>query len=205
MQIRSVGIDLGKTTFHLVALGTSGKVLVKKKFSQKQLLAFTANMQISLIGYTYDSTGGNPEDGSVRRVTTRVVSSDGTSTGEKTWTYSIGYNSSANVSTASVTDPVGDIHTEGFRQSFLACGLWDGCDVLYIPSIPISVLSKDTDSASHLLKEVDRVEGYDSTQYDVAYETTKSVNNPRVLKETTTLGGSTQSPSLRIRTDPSET
>jgi transposase len=50
MQIRSVGIDLGKMTFHLVALGTSGKVLVKKKFSQKQLLAFTANMQTSLIG-----------------------------------------------------------------------------------------------------------------------------------------------------------
>jgi hypothetical protein len=30
MQIRSVGIDLGKTTFHLVALGDNGKVLVKK-------------------------------------------------------------------------------------------------------------------------------------------------------------------------------
>jgi transposase len=45
MQIRSVGIDLGKTTFHLVAMGTSGKVLVKKKFTQKQLLAFTAKMQ----------------------------------------------------------------------------------------------------------------------------------------------------------------
>ena len=26
MQIHSVGIDLGKTTFHLVALGTAGKV-----------------------------------------------------------------------------------------------------------------------------------------------------------------------------------
>lgn len=25
MQIRSAGIDLGKTTFHLVALGASGK------------------------------------------------------------------------------------------------------------------------------------------------------------------------------------
>jgi hypothetical protein len=37
MQIHSVGIDLGKTTFHLVALGASGKVLVKKKFTQKQL------------------------------------------------------------------------------------------------------------------------------------------------------------------------
>jgi transposase len=50
MQIHSVGIDLGKTTFHLVALGAVGKVLVRKKFTQKQLLAFTANMQTSLIG-----------------------------------------------------------------------------------------------------------------------------------------------------------
>ena len=50
MQIHSVGIDLGKTTFHLVALGAAGKVLVKKKFTQKQLLAFAANMQTSLIG-----------------------------------------------------------------------------------------------------------------------------------------------------------
>jgi len=50
MQIRSVGIDLGKTTFHLVALGDNGKVLLKKKLTQKQLIAFTANMQTSLIG-----------------------------------------------------------------------------------------------------------------------------------------------------------
>ena len=50
MQIRSVGIDLGKTTFHLVALGDNGKVVLKKKFTQKQLIAFTANMQTCLIG-----------------------------------------------------------------------------------------------------------------------------------------------------------
>ena len=50
MQIRSVGIDLGKTTFHLVALGDNGKVLMKKKFTQKQLIKFTANLQTSLIG-----------------------------------------------------------------------------------------------------------------------------------------------------------
>ena len=50
MQIVSVGIDLGKTTFHLVALGVSGKVLVRKKFTQWQLLTYTANMQMSLIG-----------------------------------------------------------------------------------------------------------------------------------------------------------
>jgi transposase len=50
MQIQSIGIDLGKTSFHLVALGATGKVLVQKKFTQKQLLAYTANIQISLIG-----------------------------------------------------------------------------------------------------------------------------------------------------------
>jgi transposase len=32
MQIRSVGIDLGKTTFHLVPLEAAGKDVVKKKF-----------------------------------------------------------------------------------------------------------------------------------------------------------------------------
>jgi Transposase len=50
MQIGSVGIDLGKTSFHVVALGDNGKVLLKKKFSQKQLITFTANLQTSLIG-----------------------------------------------------------------------------------------------------------------------------------------------------------
>jgi len=33
---------LGKTTFHLVALGAAGKVLLKKKFTQRQLLTYTA-------------------------------------------------------------------------------------------------------------------------------------------------------------------
>jgi transposase len=48
MQIRSVGIDLGKTTFHLMALGDNGKVLLKKKFTQRQLITFTANLQTTL-------------------------------------------------------------------------------------------------------------------------------------------------------------
>jgi transposase len=50
MQIKSVGIDLGKTTFHLVALGEAGKVVLRKKFTQRQLLTYTANMPTSLIG-----------------------------------------------------------------------------------------------------------------------------------------------------------
>jgi transposase len=39
MQIASIGIDLGKTIFHLVALGERNKVLIRKKFSRAQLLA----------------------------------------------------------------------------------------------------------------------------------------------------------------------
>ena len=34
MQIQSIGIDLGKTTFDLVELGAVGRVLVKKKFAK---------------------------------------------------------------------------------------------------------------------------------------------------------------------------
>jgi len=50
MQIASIGIDLGKTTFHLVAFVERNKVLLRKKFSRSQLLAYTANLQSSLIG-----------------------------------------------------------------------------------------------------------------------------------------------------------
>ena len=50
MHISSVGIDLGKTTFHLVALDEHSKVVIRKKFSRKQLLTYTANLQSSLIG-----------------------------------------------------------------------------------------------------------------------------------------------------------
>jgi transposase len=50
MQVASVGIDLGKTTFHLVALDDHGKIVIKKKFSRKQLLGYTANLPSALIG-----------------------------------------------------------------------------------------------------------------------------------------------------------
>jgi transposase len=34
MHIASIGIDLGKTTFHLVAVGEQSKAVVRKKFSR---------------------------------------------------------------------------------------------------------------------------------------------------------------------------
>src|SRR5947208_13585418 len=50
MQIKSIGIELGKTTFHLVALGAHSQIVVRKKFSRSQLLIYTANLPASLIG-----------------------------------------------------------------------------------------------------------------------------------------------------------
>ena len=50
MYIASIGIDLGKNTFHLVAMGERSKLLRRKKFSHAQLLAYTANLPACLIG-----------------------------------------------------------------------------------------------------------------------------------------------------------
>lgn len=50
MQNKSTGIDLGKSTFHLVAPGSRSQVVIRKKFSRAQLLVYAANLPSSLIG-----------------------------------------------------------------------------------------------------------------------------------------------------------
>jgi transposase len=50
MELHTIGIDLGKTVFHLVGLDSSGKVAVRKRCSRTQLLAYTANMRVQVIG-----------------------------------------------------------------------------------------------------------------------------------------------------------
>src|ERR1700745_440490 len=50
MELHTIGIDLGKTVFHLVGLNLRGEVVVRKKFSRAQLLRFTANIHVELIG-----------------------------------------------------------------------------------------------------------------------------------------------------------
>src|SRR5208282_1848503 len=57
MQLHTIGIDLGKTVFHLVGLNPCGEVVVRKKFSRKQLLHFTANLKVKLIGM--EACGGS--------------------------------------------------------------------------------------------------------------------------------------------------
>jgi transposase len=50
MEIRTIGIALGKTVFHFVAVNARGQVVVRKKGSRAQFLRFTANLPQCLIG-----------------------------------------------------------------------------------------------------------------------------------------------------------
>ena len=56
MNIHTIGVDLGKTSFHLVGLSEPGAVVVRKRFSRAQLLRFTANRKVHVIGM--ESCGG---------------------------------------------------------------------------------------------------------------------------------------------------
>jgi transposase len=57
MELFTLGIDLGKTTFHLVGMNQRGEVMVRKRFTQTQLLHFTANLKVRLIGM--EACGGS--------------------------------------------------------------------------------------------------------------------------------------------------
>jgi len=50
MEIRTVGIDLGKSVFHIVGVSATGAVVVRRKFSREKLLQFTANLRAERIG-----------------------------------------------------------------------------------------------------------------------------------------------------------
>src|SRR6201993_1603528 len=57
MEIHTIGIDLAKTIFHLVGVNARGEVVVRKKCSRNQLLRFTSNLRVSLIGM--EACGGS--------------------------------------------------------------------------------------------------------------------------------------------------
>jgi transposase len=57
MEVDTIGIGLGKTVFHLVGLSTAGEVVARRKFSRTQLLRFTANVRVRLIGM--EACGGS--------------------------------------------------------------------------------------------------------------------------------------------------
>jgi transposase len=50
MKVQVCGIDIGKTVFHLVGLSREGHIVIKKRFSRKQLITFTVNLPNCLMG-----------------------------------------------------------------------------------------------------------------------------------------------------------
>ena len=50
MKLHVLGIDLGKTVFHLVGLDSTGRAVIRKRCSRRQLLVFPANLEVKLIG-----------------------------------------------------------------------------------------------------------------------------------------------------------
>jgi transposase len=50
MNVHTIGIDLGKTIFHLVGLDQPGNVVLKRRPSRSQLLRQLANTPTCLIG-----------------------------------------------------------------------------------------------------------------------------------------------------------
>jgi transposase len=50
MNTHTIGIDLGKTSFRLVGLSERGEVVARKCFLRAQLLRFTANRKLHVIG-----------------------------------------------------------------------------------------------------------------------------------------------------------
>jgi transposase len=50
MEVHVIGIDVGKTLFHLVRVDAVGKVVIRKRCSRTQLLTFTANIRVRHIG-----------------------------------------------------------------------------------------------------------------------------------------------------------
>ena len=49
-QVTTIGIDIGKNSFHLIGLDADGKIALRRKFSQRQIMVRLSNMPSCLIG-----------------------------------------------------------------------------------------------------------------------------------------------------------
>lgn len=50
MEIRTLGLDLGKTVFHAVGFNTAGQVVLRRRFSRSQLVRFMTTLPPCLVG-----------------------------------------------------------------------------------------------------------------------------------------------------------
>ena len=40
MTIKQIGIDIGKTTFHVIGIGDNDRIVLRKQFSRSQLIRY---------------------------------------------------------------------------------------------------------------------------------------------------------------------
>jgi hypothetical protein len=50
MKVRTIGIDLGKTSFHLIGMDERGNVVLRRRFSRTQLITYISKLDTCLIG-----------------------------------------------------------------------------------------------------------------------------------------------------------
>jgi len=50
MDIKTIGVDLGRTWFHVVGCNRAGKPVARQKLSRRHLLQFVGNLPVCLIG-----------------------------------------------------------------------------------------------------------------------------------------------------------
>jgi transposase len=50
MEIRTLGLDLGKTSFHAVGFDAHGQVVMRRRFSRPQLMRFMVTLPPCVIG-----------------------------------------------------------------------------------------------------------------------------------------------------------
>jgi len=65
MDIAAISIDLGKSTFHLVALDTAGGVVLRRKLTKRKLIDLAATLPPTLIGM--EACGGAHHLGRILR------------------------------------------------------------------------------------------------------------------------------------------
>lgn len=58
MTIRQIGIDIGKTTFHVVALGPDEQIVLKRQFSRSQLIRYFESQGNEALDVAFEACSG---------------------------------------------------------------------------------------------------------------------------------------------------
>ena len=58
MQIKQIGIDIGKNSFHLVGVGTEGDIVIRRQFTRSRLIAFFEQRAGECLNVAFEACSG---------------------------------------------------------------------------------------------------------------------------------------------------